>query len=623
MPDSIDATVYAAIDAARRPGARARGVRAAGPGAGAGGAGDRAPFPSPADWRDVWIYFLLVDRFAHPTAPPRHQPWDGEHGTFQGGNLAGVQAHLDDLADLGVGAIWLSPVLWNPQWDEGAYHGYGIQDFLAVDPRFTSDPEAARSDPSIGVAELRSLVDAAHDRDIHVILDVVLNHTGDLFEYVGHGSRAPFRDQPYDIRWRGPDGAPRADWADHPQPPPPGAGVSPAELRDNRYFRRQGNAFAGGSAEVAGDFESLKELVTDGVVDGRVPVRDTLIAAYQYLIALFDVDGFRIDTLKYVEPDFAKTFGNAMREYALSIGKKNFFTFGEVYDDEDKIARFIGRHTSAPGDVVGVDAALDFPLFYRLPGMAKGMAPPTAVVDVFQHRKRVQQSVVSSHGDASRYFVTFLDNHDQRSRFRYQDPADPARFDPQVTLGLTCLMALQGIPCLYYGTEIGLHGAGGIDWAVREALWGSPDAFRSDHPLALACRALSDLRRDNPALRYGRQYFRPLSGNGTDFGLSPFAGGVLAWSRILNDIEVVVVANTSTSSSWSGEVIVDRHLHGEGSKLEVLYSNARDAVPPEPVRAHGPGTVTVQEVDGGTGRGPLHALPVTLGPMEAQVLGTG
>lgn len=614
MPESIDASVFADIEAART----ARSVAVP---VGASEVVIPYPFPSPADWRDVWIYFLLVDRFAHPFNPPRFQPWDRPHGTFQGGNLPGVQANLDYLADLGVGAIWLSPVLWNPQWDEGAYHGYGIQDFLAVDPRFTSDRDAARDDPSLGADELRSLVDEAHARGMYVILDVVLNHTGDLFEYEEHGSKAPFDKEPYNIRWRGPDGVGRADWSEHPETPPRGAGVTPAELRGNQYFRRQGNAFDGGAGEAAGDFESLKELVTDGEVDGRVPIRDALITVYQHLIATFDVDGFRIDTLKYIEPDFARTFGNAMREYALSIGKKNFFTFGEVYDDEEKIARFIGRQTSEPGDVVGVDAALDFPLFYRLPGVAKGLTPPAAVVDVFTHRKQVQRNVVSSHGDASRYFVTFADNHDLKARFRYEDPADPARFDAQVSLLLTCLMTLQGIPCLYYGTELGLHGSGDIDWAVREALWGSPDAFNLHHPLAAACRTISDLRASQPALRYGRQYFRPVSGNGSDFGLSPFLGGILAWSRILNDVEVVVVVNTSTSSAWSGEVVVDRHLHPEGAELKLLYSNRSDTVGPEAVRFHGAGTVTVHEVEGHIGHGPLHATPVTLRPMESQVIG--
>ena len=71
---------------------------------------------------------------------------------------------------------------------------------------------------------------------------------------------------------------------------------------------------------------------------------------------------------------FALLFGNAMREFALQIGKRNFFTFGEVYDDEHKIAQFVGRRrTSDGGDMIGVDAALDLPLFYRLPRSSRDL----------------------------------------------------------------------------------------------------------------------------------------------------------------------------------------------------------------------------------------------------------
>ena len=83
------------------------------------------------------------------------------------------------------------------------------------------------------------------------------------------------------------------------------------------------------------------------------------------------MDAYRIDTLKFIEPDFARLFGNAMREYALSVGKKNFFTFGEVFDEEEKIAQFIGRNAGLIEDPIGVDASLDFPLFFRLPASPK------------------------------------------------------------------------------------------------------------------------------------------------------------------------------------------------------------------------------------------------------------
>lgn len=134
-------------------------------------------FPSPIDWRDEWIYFLMVDRFNNPAAAPRHPPFD-DPGLFQfqGGNFAGIQNQLPYIKKLGAGAIWLSPVLENTLFEEGTYHGYGIRHFLRADPRFAKDPQHADD-------ELRSLVDAAHGLGMYVILDIVLNHTGNVFAY--------------------------------------------------------------------------------------------------------------------------------------------------------------------------------------------------------------------------------------------------------------------------------------------------------------------------------------------------------------------------------------------------------------------------------------------------------
>ena len=69
--------------------------------------------------------------------------------------------------------------------------------------------------------------------------------------------------------------------------------------------------------------------------------------------------------MRYLKGDLLRLFGNSIREFALQIGKKNFFTYGEVLDSqaEEDIARFIGRSTSDGSELVGVDAALDYPLF--------------------------------------------------------------------------------------------------------------------------------------------------------------------------------------------------------------------------------------------------------------------
>jgi glycosidase len=588
----------------------------------------RPPFASPEDWRDTVMYFLLVDRFNNPAAPPRVMPYDTPVNAFQGGTFAGVQAAIPYFRQLGIGAVWLSPVLANCPFSADVYHGYGIHDFLRAEPRFATNPDNAD-------AELRALVEALHDAGLHVIFDIVLNHTGDVFAYAPNpsdplntstsGTEATFSPAaPLPVMWRDGQGQAHPDWPvlEQIDNPPQGGVVWPQELQRNEYFRRQGTIPNWQST--AGDFMALKQILTTDPA-----MQDVLVRVYQHVIAKFDCDGFRIDTMKYLQPSFARTFCNAVREYCLSIGKKNFFVFGEVFDTSDaRIATFVGRDAMDPNDPVGADAALDFPLVYSLPNTAKGLAAPATVSTVFQTRKAAEEGILSTHGDASQYFVTFLDNHDLKKRFYYVNPSSPDAYDDQVPLGLACLLAMQGIPCVYYGTEQGLHGPldpnavpmALKDAAVREALWGkTPTAFDTTHPFYRALSALTTLRTSEPALRYGRQYFRPVSGDGHTFGVSPYAPGVIAFSRILNDREVVVVANADSSSDHALDVIVDSSLNALGATLRLLYSNKAAPTPPPAVVQRSAG-VTVNEVDGSVTSGPVTVVHVALQPMEVQVL---
>jgi glycosidase len=606
MPASLGGPdVQAVLQAARA---------AAGPGGAAA-----APFPSPPDWRDQWIYFLMLDRFNNSISPPKHQPFDDpQFFGFQGGAFAGVQQQVPYIKSLGAGAIWLTPVLRNFGFDKQTYHGYGIHDFLRAEPRFATNPANADN-------ELRDLVDAAHQAGLYVIFDIVLNHTGDAFAYqcqqgdvvcIGsQGAKASFSNQIQPVLWRDANGVPTFPIVESIPNPPVDAVVWPSELQHNGFFRRQGTG-----SDVIGDFESLKQTRTEDPT-----LQQALIRSYQYVIARFDCDGFRIDTLRYLQGGLPRLFGNAIREFALSVGKKNFFTFGEVFDQnaEDDIARFIGRNTSDSGDLVGVDAALDYPLEFTLPSVLKGFAPPSSVSDMYQRRKAIEAPIVSSHGDATRFFVTFLDNHDLKKRFYYVNPANPHQFDDQLTMGIACLFALQGIPCVYYGTEQGLHGIGSDDPAVREALWGKPGTpFDQSHPFYQGIQSVARVRAAHPALRYGRQYVRPISGDGNVFGTSPFAPGVLAFSRILSDEEVVVACNTSTRDKAVMFSIVDGTLNQPGDALDILYSNKSAPTKPGPVAVLGVGgTLTVHEVDGSTGHGPVSAAQISLQPMEVQILG--
>ena len=614
MPSSIyDPTVRALLDGAQRQGSRVIPL-------------DRAsvevppPFASPEDWRDQWIYFLMLDRFNNPVAPPRHLPYDAPYSSFQGGSFNGVRQQLPYLKELGVGAIWISPVLKNAQYSQSSYHGYAIQDFLRDEPRFATSPGVAEQ-------ELRALVDEAHRQGIYIIFDIVLNHTGDVFAYQcsagdatcqqTQGSEATYSATPYAIEWRDEHGQARQDWpvGENIVNPPLDATVWPQELRRNAFFRRQGLPQANGDPTI-GDFYSLKQMLT-----ADPQLQTVLILAYQFLIAKFDVDAFRIDTLKYIDRGFARAFGNAMREYAESIGKKNFFTFGEVADSEEKITGFIGRDTldTETGDPIGIDAALDFPLFNRLPSACKGMLAPSEVASMYERRRVIEHDILSTHGDATNFFVTFLDNHDQVQRFYYSPANNPHGFDDQLTLGLACLFSLQGIPCLYYGTEQGLHGSGSTPEAVREALWGKPSPFDQASTFYQAIKAIANVRGSQPTLRYGRQYFRPISGDRITFGISQTAPGILAFSRLLSSIEVVVVANT-TEQSETLAIIVDETINTPGDQYQVLYSNKPTFTAPGSVQDSGT-NITVYNVDGSVTHGPVRYINVTLQPMEAQILG--
>lgn len=594
-----------------------------------------APFPSPADWRDSWIYFLLLDRFNNDLVSPAGT-WNHRFDHRQGGTFNGVRAQLPYLQALGVKALWLSPVLKNarPDWPWN-YHGYGQQDFLNVDERFASDGTRATAE-----RELTALVDEAHARGLHVILDIVLNHTSRVFDYVTpdgvrgmlaseYVMNAPPGAEPH-VQWLNGFGYPRSDWQDTlPAPDALSAddAVWPVDLQNHLFFRRRGAKLtdAAETGFVKGDFGDMRQLAVeyDASVPGQEalrarygvsPVLSILIRSYAYLMARYDFDGYRLDTVKYVDAAAIEVFGNAMREFALSIGKRNFFTFGEVYDREEVVARFIGRNG---GDGFGIDAALDFPLFFTLPGVAKGTTDVSALKAVFDERKKHESALLSSHGEAGRFFVSFLDNHDQHERI--QHPSTPPQ---QVTLALTLLFTLQGIPSIYYGTEQALDGTVNDDGSpdlsanesTREALWGKPGAFDTTSTRFLTVQALSRLRDDQPPLRYGRLYFREVSGNGIDFGTPAGPGGIVAFSRILGDREVVVVANTG-SAEFTGAVLVDRDIHAEPRTLTLAFSNLGTAGATatrriEPARFWSGGRVS---------SGPAAAMDVALKAGEAQV----
>ena len=521
---------------------------------------------SPRDWRDVVIYFLLVDRFDNddPTVPPYSpdglcSPAEPEKGgLFQGGNLQGVRRRLPYLKELGAGAIWLSPIFANRQENDDSYHGYGIQNFLEVDPRFGT------------LDDLRELVRDAHQLGLYVILDIILNHTGDNWAYPGNYRYFFSKDCPEPF--------PFGFWREHR--PEPGFqatdAVWPIEFQDREWYKRRGEIRNWGDQDEAvnGDFLSLKELNVR-----RTDVLNGLIQVYKYWIGAADIDGFRIDTVKHMEDSATALFCNAIREYTRKIGKHNFFIFGEIVGDDTTLQRYIGRNSRIEGTserFPSLDACLDFPLYFVLEEVIKGFINPA---ELRQRYERFRTSY-ADHGAAGEHFVTFADNHDQMSR-PYNRFLHKNQNTAQIVLALGYLLTSPGVPCIYYGSEQNFNGGGDSDKYVRECMfggtWGAFDTkghhfFNTSTPTFKQLARIIEIRASLPALRYGRQYFREISGNGEDFGHPIDGKCLLAYSRLLDCDEVVIVLNLDAArrKNW---VTVDSNFHMPGQSMTDLLGN--------------------------------------------------
>lgn len=575
--------------------------------------------PSPADWQNEVLYFLLVDRFSdgreksralldrsNPSRGRRigkkgEWRWDlwAQSGSsrFQGGTIAGVRSKLAYLKKLGITTIWISPVFRQRQHDD-SYHGYAIQDFLDVDPRFGTR------------ADLVDLVAAAHGEGLRVILDIIFNHSGANWRYdsgAPGGEHTPryTADRHEFGAWLGEDGEPvdairgRDD------------GVWPGEFQDpDRYTRAGTGDLAAGGADDAtaehkrSDFISLRDFDLDAP-----GVLDDLSRSFKYWIALTDCDGFRLDTLKHVPQEAARRFCGQIKEFAANLGKSDFFLVGEIAGGDyfqDLYLDALERNLNAALDIGEMRLALT--------DVALGRAHPEAYFRGFNSR----DVIMGSHRNVGRRHVSILDDHDhvfgEKLRFASLAPSDH-----HVAVGVAIQLFTLGIPCVYYGTEQALAGPepearqwlpywGGADYYLREAMFGPEHpllsgragmtkgkarvdtalpgfgpagtsgmhCFDESHPVYRRISAMAELRRRYPVLRLGRQYLRK-----TAFLENPFAvhgpGEMFAWSRVLDDEEAVIAVNPHASEARGGRIVVDARLNRPGDRFTVLYNSAETA----------------------------------------------
>ena len=140
----------------------------------------RLHVPSP-DWRDQVVYFVMTDRFAdgdprnNDLGAGEYDPARNSH--YSGGDLRGLRQRLDYIRGLGATAVWLTPPVANQWLDPTAgytgYHGYWAEHFKRVDRHLGT------------LADYRALSRALHGRGMYMVQDIVLNHTGNFFDYRG------------------------------------------------------------------------------------------------------------------------------------------------------------------------------------------------------------------------------------------------------------------------------------------------------------------------------------------------------------------------------------------------------------------------------------------------------
>jgi hypothetical protein len=186
--------------------------------------------------------------------------------------------------------------------------------------------------------------------------------------------------------------------------------------------------------------------------------------------------------------------------------------------------------------------------------------------------------------------VTTFDDHDQvrkgkhKARFSYDET--PGQQNWRVMLNVLALnVTTMGIPCIYYGSEQYFNGHGDNDRYLREAMFGGEfGAFENKgrHFFNEAGTVFQELakilriRQNNIVIRRGRQYLRPISGDGENFGLPRMIGGqirsVVPWSRIFNNQEVLLAINTDYVQPKTAWVTIDNDLHDAGDTLNCIYS---------------------------------------------------
>lgn len=374
------------------------------------------------DISDV-LYMLMPDRFANGN--PKNDVIKGmedqlcdrnEPSLRHGGDLEGLRQHLDYFTDLGVTALWLTPVLENDCPADGGkystYHGYATTDYYRVDPRFGTNEE------------YKALVDECHKKGLKVVMDMIFNHCGDYHPWAKHTrideNGKTIKDYPSKDWFNSPNYGLQTSYKLTPVLDPYASKVDMKETVDGWFVA------------------SMPDL------NQRNPhVIKYLIQNSIWWIETVGIDGIRMDTYPYADRQ-------AMADWMKVLNKEypNFNTVGETWVTEPAYTAAWQKDSKLSDINSNLKTVMDFAFFDRL-----SQAKNEETDDWWKGWNRIYNSLCYDYlyTDPSSV-MAFIENHDT-DRFLGNGKDSTA-----LKQAYALLLTMKRIPQLYYGTEILMNG---------------------------------------------------------------------------------------------------------------------------------------------------------------------
>ena len=416
-------------------------------------------------WQDAIIYSIVTDRFADGD-PENNRPVThsqlADRANFYGGDFRGIINKFSEgyFAHLGVNTLWLSPFYKTtdkafreypePHRFYTGYHGYWPVEPRTVEPRMGTEEE------------LKELIRTAHSQNVKVLMDFVSNHIHEEHPYF-----MEHRD------WFGvldlPDGRKNLRLWD--------------EQRLSTWFEPYLPSF---------DFISAPEAV-EAVTEDAV-----------WWMRNFNLDGFRHDAVKHVPNEFWRALTRRLKS---EFPQKDIFQIGETFGDYELVKSYVNNGQ--------LSSQFNFNLYW--PARQAFVNPETGFAELASEMERtlsiygqlhLMANIMDSHDQPrlAAYFDGDLDWAENTAEAGWERDIQVNRNDTydKIALYMAWLMAIPGVPTIYYGDEVGMTGAGDPD-NRRPMLWAA-DLSKRQKELRNQLANLIQLRNSHSALRYGDYY---------------------------------------------------------------------------------------------------------------------